>query len=315
MEKTIKCAQRITNFSSIGITDRFDKSKFNPETFLSTLQANSPKFFELLKNIQSLDRKDYNTHGKLFKHYIYSSASNGYGSKVIASAFVSSGYILVNKKLKSKIVVDQDIVYSKSDSKFALLSSTALWNTQTTPTTTKQTLKIFNDRPSNIHGEKIRFIILDSGFKEGVDLYDVKYCHIFEDQLNDSDLIQAQGRALRFRGQCGLEFNRGWILEVFNYKSVFFPVSNKSVSLIKYLQDQDLKLKFRLNLIKQLDILIKDSSIDNNLFKNINKYQDPSFFKRIIIPSATIGSLAGAGIIAFGVINSLRNKQIKLIKN
>jgi|SRR6476620_895683 len=306
MEKTIKCAQRITNFSSIGMTDRFDKSKFDPENFLFTLKANSPKLLELLKNIQTLDRSDYNKHGKLFKHYIYSSATNGYGSKVIASAFVASGYILVNKKVGSKIIVDQDLIYSKSYSKVALLSSTALWNTPTTPATTKETLKIFNDRPSNIHGEKIRFIILDSGFKEGIDLYDVKYCHIFEDQLNESDMIQAQGRALRFRGQCGLPFNRGWTLEVFNYKSVFYPTKNKSVSLIKYLQDQDLKLKFRLNLIKQLDILIKDSSIDNDLFKNINKYQDPSFFRRVMVPSANIGSLAGASIIAFGIIKGLK---------
>jgi hypothetical protein len=312
MEKTIKCAQRITNFSSIGLKDRFDKPKFDRDDFLTYLEASSPKLLELLRNIQELDRKDYNKHGKLFKHYIYSSADSGYGSKVIASAFIASGYTLVNKKEGSKIVIDKDLVFSKSDSKFALLSSTALWNTPTTPTTTKQTLKIFNDRPSNIYGDKIRFIILDAGFKEGIDLYDVKYCHIFEEQLNESDLVQAQGRSLRFRGQCGLPFNRGWVLEVFHYKSIFYESKNKPVNLIKYLQDQDLKLKFRLNLIKQLDILIKECSIDNDLFKNINKYQDPSFFRRVIVPISAIGTLAGAGFLAYAAFKKKSPKQLLL---
>ena len=39
--------------------------------------------------------------------------------------------------------------------------------------TKKQILANFNKRPENIHGKEIRFIIMDSGFKEGIDLFDV----------------------------------------------------------------------------------------------------------------------------------------------
>ena len=65
----------------------------------------------------------------------------------------------------------------------------------------------------------MRFIILDSGFKEGIDLFDVKYVHIFEPSLTVADLKQTIGRATRTCGQKGLNFepNVGWPLFVYNY--------------------------------------------------------------------------------------------------
>ena len=79
----------------------------------------------------------------------------------------------------------------------------------------------FNARPENNHGEEIRIIILDSGFREGVDLFDIKYVHIFEPILTPSDQKQAIGRATRFCGQKGIQFNslRGWPLEVYRYET------------------------------------------------------------------------------------------------
>ena len=49
----------------------------------------------------------------------------------------------------------------------------------------------------NVHGERLRFFIFDSGFKEGIDLFDVKYVHLFDTPLNDADRKQAVGRATR----------------------------------------------------------------------------------------------------------------------
>ena len=48
---------------------------------------------------------------------------------------------------------------------------------------------------------KVRFFIFDSGFKEGIDLLDVKYVHLFDTPLNDADRKQAVGRANRTCGQ------------------------------------------------------------------------------------------------------------------
>ena len=39
-------------------------------------------------------------------------------------------------------------------------------------------------RPDNVYGENIRIILMDGGYKEGIDLFDIKYVHIFEPTCN-----------------------------------------------------------------------------------------------------------------------------------
>lgn len=279
LKKLVECSQKVINYSSISFTDRFDKPNFDKDLLLYTLEYNSPKLITLLANIKKLDASDYNNNGKLYKHYIYSSVSKGYGSKIIASTLLAAGYTMVNVKKGSSISLSKTIIDSKDESKFAVLSSTALWNTSVSPKTTKEVLETFNKRPENIYGDQIRIIILDSGFKEGVDLYDVKYCHLFEDQLNESDTIQAQGRALRFKGQCGLPFNNGWVLHVYNYilvsvkKGEYF--GSTSSNIIKDIQKSNDSVMFNLNFKKSLGDIVKKSSIDYNL----NLHTPVSYFK------------------------------------
>ena len=288
-DKQLKCATQVINYSSISQTDRFDKPSFDKVKFLSDLEMTSPKLIALIKNIKKLDKQDFVKTGKLFKHYIYSSVGNGYGSKIIASALIAAGYTLAIKKQGSKIVPDPQIIQTKNESKFMLLSSTALWNTSVTPAMTKEILAVFNKRPDNIYGESARLIVLDSGFKEGIDLFDIKYVHIFEDQLLNSDNIQSQGRALRYCGQQGLHFRRGWTVNVFNYSLVnvegvfdtFFPkgsalrdYSNKSGVFEIFLKESKaLKLRQEEKLEDDIIEIIKESAVDADLNKNINKYK------------------------------------------
>jgi superfamily II DNA or RNA helicase len=60
---------------------------------------------------------------------------------------------------------------------------------------------------------------MDNGYKEGIDLFDIKYIHIFEPSLNNSDLKQVIGRGTRTCGQKGLKFipGIGWPLYVYIY--------------------------------------------------------------------------------------------------
>ena len=60
------------------------------------------------------------------------------------------------------------------------------------------------------------FIILDSGFKEGIDVFDVKYMHILEPLITKSERTQVIGRGTRYCGQVGLPFNpnEGWPLYI-----------------------------------------------------------------------------------------------------
>mgnify|MGYP001582838767 CR=1 FL=1 len=314
-KKTIDCARKVLNFSSITLKDRFDKKSFDPESFLDNLKKTSPSLIAMLSNIRKIDRDDFKKYGKVFKHYIYSGVTQGYGAKIIASAFIAAGYLPVFKKKGSSIVIDPDFLHAKDESKFAVLSSTAIYNTPTTLNTAKEIINTFNQRPDNIYGKNIRFIISDSGFKEGVDLFDVKYCHIFEDQLYASDLTQAEGRALRFRGQCGLPYNKGkgWTLQVYNYSvakieskwyNVFnFEMLKNKKSIIKQLQEQDPVLKFQLSLQKNLTKLIEETAIDHDLNKNVNDYtpKGSSIVWGTVLGIATITTL---GLLAY---NKMKN--------
>lgn len=275
----VDCARRISNFTKITRTDRFDKKGFDPKAMQITLKEKSPKLVSMLENIVKLDAQDFKKYGKVFKHFIFSDVGKGYGAKIIASAMISSGYNLVLKNKGTKIIIDEGILNSKSDSKFAVLSSTALWNTSVTRKDIKEILSVFNKRPDNVYGDQIRFIILDSGFKEGIDLFDVKYAHIFEEQNTQADMTQAVGRVLRFCGQSGLPFDKGWKVKVFNYQlyipreTVIFDWfrGKKDRTVNSIVNKENKKLEYTNNFINSMDNLLRKGAVDAQLNKNINK--------------------------------------------
>lgn len=58
--------------------------------------------------------------------------------------------------------------------------------------------------PENKHGELIRFVVFDRAFQEGVDMFDVRYMHLFDCPGTVSDAEQVGGRALRRCGDLNL---------------------------------------------------------------------------------------------------------------
>jgi hypothetical protein len=301
----IQCARQILNYSSIQLTDRFDKPGFNGEILLDKLAINSPKIVSLFENIYNIDKQDYQKTGKLFKHFIFSDLKKGYGAKIIASALIAGGYTLAMKKSNGRLIVDPSVINSQDDSKFLVLSSTALWDTSITPNFTREVLQAFNKRPSNVYGDDVRFIILDSGFKEGVDLFDVKYAHIFEDQLTQADLTQAIGRVTRFCGQKGLEFNNGWNVQAYIYRSyrdtprdlMKLKFFGGKEPVLDYLTKQNNDLFYNLNFLEDTTNIIKDSAIDKLLNENINKtnvkkYSYSPLIKKVALTAATLGLLS-----------------------
>ena len=143
-------------------------------------------------------------------------------AQILTFGFISQGYHLAfNDKFKIDITPKQD--------KFAVLSSTALYGKPFPQRLKKSLLSLYNGGPRarsdkemyNVHGERLRFFIFDSGFKEGIDLFDVKYVHLFDTPLNDADRKQAVGRATRTCGQMGLKFipNQGWPLHIYVYQN------------------------------------------------------------------------------------------------
>lgn len=221
IKKEGECIRSVSNFSKQNNFDKFDKPSFDTKKFRENIKITSPKLHELLDNINKLDEEDMKIHKKHFKHFIYTDIKkSSSGAKMLAAGLNSNGFTnIYDNKLK---LVDE-IVEKGNGKNFALLSSVQIYGKPFPVKLKKKILEIYNKRPDNIQGDNLRFIILDQGFKEGIDLFDVKYVHLFEPLITSSDEKQAIGRATRFCGQKGLEFinNKGWILNIFKYDILF----------------------------------------------------------------------------------------------
>ena len=262
-DKLFSCMRKTANFSNIDNNFKFDKNSFNPENLNNSLQFRSPKMSQLLNNIKTLDELDQKNHGKKFKHFIFSDVKEGgYGAKIIASVFTANGFnnVIKARKIPKQAKLKLYIDSQDNDNNFGLLSSNSVFGTNFNEKIKKELLKLFNQRPDNINGKKLRFIIFDSGFKEGIDLFDVKYVHIFEPSMTIADLKQTIGRATRTCGQKGLDFipNIGWPLYVYNYYLTVPTLTQNSFSISK-------SLTFNDNSDNDEDILV---------FKNIEKFND-----------------------------------------
>jgi len=288
--KIFRCMRKTANFSKIANHHKFDKSVFDPLQFNKDIIDASPKMLQLLNTILELDSQDKKNHGKLFKHFIFSDVKDGgAGAKIIASGLAANGYtnIINSKKIPSQLAHKLYLNIENSNyNNFALLSSNTIYGTTFNEKIKKELLKIYNERPNNIHGKNIRLIILDSGFKEGIDLFDVKYVHIFEPSLTIADLKQTIGRATRTCGQKGLEFqdNIGWPLYVYNYYLTVPELMTNTLYTSKFMME---------NYIKNANE--KDEEV--LLFKNVEKYNDATmnyseFDKAMIKLSEQLYSLA-----------------------
>jgi superfamily II DNA or RNA helicase len=170
------------------------------------------KIATIMKNIKMLDRNDFDKTGKHFKHVIYTDF------KKVAVRIKKA--LLENDMLCAYTDSQRMLDKTSTKEKFGyLVSGTVAKSQPLRVSTKKRLLEAFNDRPYNTNGKHIRFMILDGSYKEGIDLFDVKYVHVVEPPLSKSDLKQVIGRSTRFCGQRGLDFevNKGWALNVFIY--------------------------------------------------------------------------------------------------
>ena len=285
------CVRKVSNWSKASNEFKFDKSGFNPEALNDEIKMRSPKLYELMKNIEKLDENDMRTHGKHFKHFIFSDIkSSSHGAKLLAAVFLAKGlnlgYSAKLKKTKNNDKDDYEKITLLSDNElskthgnnFYLLSSVSVYNQDINVPTKKSILSNFNRRPDNVYGKFVRFIIMDSGFKEGIDLFDIKYIHIFEPQITGADQKQVIGRGTRTCGQKGLVFHptKGWPLYVFKYdieinapyQKIFI---NSTSAFDLYLKSVNIDLRL-LNLSSDIERVTVYGSVDYDLNKNIHNF-------------------------------------------
>ena len=286
-DKQGECIRNRSNFSIVKSFHMIDKKDFNPEMLQHYLQNDaSPKLNKLLDYIQQLDAKDMQSSGKLYKHLIFTDVNrSAYGAKIIASALAAKGMNMVfHPQGRGFSVYDNNELLKTSGNNFAVLLSKSFYDRPMNIKIRKTLLDKFNSRPDNIHGELVRFIILDQGFKEGIDLFDVKYVHLFEPLTVKADEKQAIGRATRFCGQKGLEFHPrfGWPLYVFLYNSEIPENLRRSYSDAKdlfelYLKYSNIDMR-KIIFASELEKTTIDAAVDYDLTRTIHTFniEDPS---------------------------------------
>ena len=268
ISKKALCIRKIGNFSMQTKEHKIDKVGFNLKNFEKNLEYVSPKVIKLLDNINKLDENDMKLYNKKYKHIIYTDIKeSSAGSKMIAASMMTKGYTNVyDKSLK----IDENSLSKNYNKNFALLSSVQIYDKPFPVKLKKNIIELYNKRPDNINGKLIRFIILDSGYKEGIDLFDVKYVHIFEPLITPSDEKQVIGRGTRFCGQKGLEFipNIGWPLHVFKYNLI----DDNNINLHElFMNNSGLDLS-KLTFASELENISKYGAIDYNLNINIHNF-------------------------------------------
>ena len=262
-KKIYTCMRQTENWSKMLPEHKFDNKHFDPNQVEAAIHNASPKLEQLFQIIEQVDANDMATHGKYFKHFIFSDVKEqGYGAKILASAFIAKGYknLIAARAAPGQKALKMTLLQAGAegrDKSFGLLSSSAIFGTDYTQKFKKEVLQMYNKRPENIQGADMRFIILDSGFKEGIDLFDVKYTHIFEPSMTIADLKQTIGRATRTCGQKGLNFepNVGWPLYVYNY---YIAVPEEFKDMYKASDPR----------------LLETPDEDTYIFKNTDKFKD-----------------------------------------
>ena len=305
--KIYTCLRQTENWSKILPQHKFDNANFDPSIVETDLTNASPKLEQLFQIIKQVDENDMRSHRKLFKHFIFSDVKEeGYGAKILTSAFIARGYhnLITARPVDNQKSLRLTLLETEEEDKnnsFGVLSSSPMFNSEFSQKFKKQVLQTYNKRPENIHGADMRFIILDSGFKEGIDLFDVKYVHIFEPSMTVADLKQTIGRATRTCGQKGLHFepNVGWSLYVYNYYIVVpddikteYKAADKSLldhpDEDEYIFKDATKMKDTVllyseydrtltNLAEQLYKLAPVLSVDFPLTENIHKIDDIAY--------------------------------------
>ncbi len=267
--------------------------EFDPSVLTSEM---SGKFSRLIQQIRELDEKDMAKHGHHFKHFIFTDIrESAFGAKALAAFLIQAGFDLRMKKQAKQVRRQGKLVETKTGETvfvneekpdgFAMLQSFPLWKNPLAVNVKKEIIRTFNARPDNVHGERLRLIVLDSKYKEGIDLFDVKYVHLMEPAIAESDLKQAVGRATRYCGQKGLAFipNKGWPLEVFVYTTELpnrapFTLGDASSGNRVTVDAHELMLKHSgldlalINMTKELTVLAISSAVDYDLNYKINNF-------------------------------------------
>jgi serine/threonine protein kinase len=293
-KQAVECFRKKTNWAKMNKIFQFDDPGFQPELVAYYMRLYAPKMAAIIDKIRECDERDLSTIGKLHKHVIYSDViDSSFGAKAMVSCLVASGFHSVQKKFGQGMAVSNEstLIETRREN-VSLLCSKPTFGAPFPTQARKKILQLYNKRPENIYGDLIRIIVIDQGYREGIDLFDVKYVHLLDPIVVTSNEKQAVGRSTRFCGQRGLQFapSEGWTLNVFRYdlnmnekisEAVSVNVQNavyrfkdvkgqrRFMDLYKNLLGPSLKL---INFANELEEVCIDAAVDKDLTHNIHSF-------------------------------------------
>jgi len=314
-EKTADCIRNRSNFTIPKTFHMIDKGDFNPDMLNVYINHNaSPKLKLLLEQIRLLDEKDMKETGKLHKHLIFTDVNRStYGAKIVASALTANGlHLAYHPQGTGFSMTDHKKLLKTKNANYAVLLSKSFFDRPVNVKIRKVVLDTFNSRPDNTYGELVRFIVLDQGFKEGIDLFDVKYVHLLEPLAVKADEKQAIGRATRFCGQKGLQFHPrfGWPLYVFKYdvtikkelQDIWTDFDDTKTLFELYIKNSNLDMR-KIVFANQLEEATIDAAVDRDLNKPVHMFSIDS-------PDDIVLRGGGGGVSKVGKVSGSHDKSI-----
>ena len=200
-------------------------NKFSPQKVNQLLPVTSPNMVAMLNTIERLDIADLTGPDQtLYKHFIYSEMDEkmgNFGSNLVISALLARGYTNMFDEQMKTIRDPLHADANKARKTFVFLSATTPFKQKFDREVRrgvkfKDVVRDTFNKKENAFGQHVRFIVLSKNFREGLDLFDVRYGHLLE-PMTKSQEIQAMGRGTRRCGQRNLRFKGGWDLFVYRY--------------------------------------------------------------------------------------------------
>ena len=179
------------------------------------LQILSPKFYEIMKNIQSYMKEGTPTGKILF----YSEFRADAGAEIFEKVLQANGYTNYDGS--------DDITNAK---RYTFITG------QEDEKTRKKNKDAFN-RESNKYGTQIQILLISSAGAEGISLKGVRQVHILEPYWNYVRIDQVFGRAIRINSHKELDPSERTV-EKFLYVSMF-PEGTTIESVYQFLRTQD----------------------------------------------------------------------------
>jgi hypothetical protein len=333
ISKLAGCIRRTAATATLKRKQMIDSPQFSTDGITPEM---SGKFTALIEKIRYLDGIDKRDHGTKFKHFIFTDIREAaYGAKALAAFMVATGFDLrqgqveklvkrggtvIRKKTGATTFLHKDPVAGGCDG-FALLQSAPLWKNPMSVAAKKMILRTYNSRPDNVNGELLRIVLLDSKYKEGIDLFDVKYVHLLEPTIASSDLKQAVGRATRYCGQRGLHFipRRGWPLQVYVYNTElpdsapFGDGTGQKISAHELMLEKSGIDRALLTLTKELTALAITSAVDYDLNYKINNFDITSALLEVQ-DAALVAEVQGGGGMGDVVIHDVADLTPELLR-